>query len=78
MQNKTLILLGALVLSTTSLVSPARAQEAAPAVQPSEVSQAAQEQVVVPTEEKTKVVDEMLKMLILIRIKLLISLFVLH
>lgn len=60
MQNKTLILLGALVLSTTSLVSPARAQEAAPAIQPSEVSQAAQEQVVVPTEEKTKVVDEML------------------
>lgn len=59
MQNKTLILLGALVLSTTSLVSPVMAQTEgasnAPAV---EVKQ--EDQANIPNAEKTKAVDELI------------------
>lgn len=59
MQNKTLFLLGALVLSTTSLISPAFAQTEG-AEKLSVVEQAPEAQANIPNEEKTKAVDELI------------------
>lgn len=61
MQNKTLFLLGALVLSTTSLMSPVLAQEAAknaPVVAKQE--QAVQQETKIPSTEKSQAVDEVI------------------
>ena len=59
MQNKTLFLLGALVLSTTALMSPAFAQEASVAVE-TEQKQEPKTEATIPNEEKTAAVDEMI------------------